>query len=430
MKKNISFRILLYILLSFFISSHTLAIFSGTVHAQDSLYQSQQYQQSAGFNGWIHNQGSISVRLNPMDENHRSFILKRYAMAGKTIADSPDLFEPPCNDQRPINQKKRFHISKNATTSIRNYTNETDHQIVSLTVENGKIYASALSTVSGGSLFSYLDLVVFDETGQTQLTPVGRREEYLAGAKVVVSTVGELPQLDLPQLDLPQTVMVTSLEKTMIDDEIQYHFISEIMPVNTANNDLFNIDAPLDNDEDDIITVCLNQNKMLCDYDNTEEENLKIPFKGSLTLPVQITKSNILAEETFIKLIAAELIEPSDDIPPAEPLPAPGGTTNILIDDGYGVQTFSDHISIAPGMDQGSSIVSWDIPQQAIQVKNEQLLNYFSGAIWYLNIAVMIRYDTDQGQVEKKLSWALCNDPEANEQTSFYDTLPQIVFRR
>jgi hypothetical protein len=256
----------------------------------------------------------VRIRLNFADSRQYRFALARFKIAGKTPANSPELF-------RLLVLRRQEHVAKGykagllpkaemnlATTSAdrqeMHYFESTS--LGEKTPAPNDAVATSGSTYPSGAYYTYVDVQITNVSGYP-LGSLGWTEQYDEGQNVVANTTGDLSKTQQKRYrvssykseDSP-TGFVDSYRFTELGAATA-NAVATVPSITTPT-----VTAPQDiRYNDNLISVCLNRTwTQDCDYDLTgNPQSVKVPFAGS----VRITSLAHQFDEAFINQLKADL---------------------------------------------------------------------------------------------------------------------------
>ncbi|WP_223748766.1 Hint domain-containing protein [Myxococcus sp. XM-1-1-1] len=232
------------------------------------------------------------VALDLSDEAQYRFLRARVAAAGKTPEKYPQFFAM-LQSVRERHAARRQGVSAQVSPEA-----PRDHLIGKVIVgPDGRTFeATAFSTVQGGADYSFLDVVVWDETQQNQVSDYGWGEVYADGRKLWARATGVLPLTRDPLLYVDSASLVS-----FGGQEYVLYKSATVSPSPGCDivhpRDLAPAARP-----DNIVTICLQRNNGDCDYPLVNFQQVQIPLKGTMTFPFPVTSINN-TPGTYAKLV-------------------------------------------------------------------------------------------------------------------------------
>lgn len=234
-----------------------------------------------------------SVELDLSDDAQYRFIRARVAAAGKTPEKYPQFFA----SLQAIRERQQTRKQQRAVSTLEELNAPTsDHLVGSVLMgPDGQTFeASAFSTIQGGTEYSFLDVVAWNEDQTQQLSEYGWGEVYGDGRKLWARAAGPLSTKDaLLYVDSASIVSINGQE------------VVRFKSITTVAAPGCNVVHPQDNaptPRDGIVTICLDRNHGDCDYPLVGYRQVQIPLQGSFTFPFPVTSINNTTS-TYAKLV-------------------------------------------------------------------------------------------------------------------------------
>lgn len=252
------------------------------------------------------------IRLNLADQRQYRFVTARLALAGKTPANSPALFEA-------IEAKRQSHIDSGygdgllpaSAMALESTADRSEMHFIETasmgetTLAPNDGVGTASSTFPDGTFYTYVDTSYADEAGLL-LGNMGWVEQFDGGYNATVNTVGDLGLTNLKRyvvasykVDYSMTGFADSYVYTELGVDAG-PMVTQTPTVSTPT-----VQAPLDHKfNDNVINVCLNRTwTQDCDYDLTgNPQAVKLPLQGSVSIT-----SNHVFDTVAIDSIRADL---------------------------------------------------------------------------------------------------------------------------
>lgn len=274
----------------------------------------------------VKNNGGQTIRLDLSDDIQYRFIQARIAASGKTRANSPQFFQvlDGIRDRHVMARKS----GKAKTTKAEMGQDHLISDYVILT-DNATFEGSAFSTVEGGSDYTFVDIVVWDENWN-QIGDYGWAEDYMAGKSLVARSYGDKPVTSdyIVKLDSFELIDVGGVQESTYTQ-------ADAGPPMAGEQQ-----QPQDINGDGVITVCLNRNHSDCDYPQIGQLVVSFPMQGWIRFPWPVISIVNDMEKTQAKLSKA------DD----------GGTQTMEN------TTFAPNVFVDPS-DPSNRTVFWNIPR-------------------------------------------------------------------
>ncbi|WP_281558460.1 hypothetical protein [Thalassomonas sp. RHCl1] len=275
--------------------------------------------------------------------------------------------------------------------------------------EDGQDYLmfQAKSSVYGGSRSTYIDLfledgegvsigetgtaLAFNSTEQTRvLAKIALAE--LASQYAGLDMIRVNSWLDIETHDGSRVSQLIFSQYPIPWQQIKARMQSSAQQENLtgalAQQMLLTVKHPGDLNQDNQVRLCLNHGGILCDYPQIYSapsfQALEIPLQGQLVLPYQVAAvypsdqqlselTGIVDSQTGIYL-QNELLGYSL---------SPGFTGA----DGQ-IKSFSDYLTLSSDPKQGTSTITWNIPQDEVDLINWRYLNAYQQIDWHITLVL------------------------------------------
>lgn len=228
-----------------------------------------------------------AVKLDLSDEAQYRFLRARVAASGKTPASYPQFFAM-------LDTMRARHQSQKSQRLETLQPKPYDHIIGGFTILPGgtTFEATAFFTIQDGSDYSYVDAVVWDELGGTQLSDYGWGEVYGDGRKLRARATGALP------FPSDGVFYVDSVSMVSVGGVDETYFVAETVKTPPGGAMIH----PADTNKDGIVTICLDRNYGDCDYPMVGYRQVQIPLKGTVTFPYEVA-AIVNDDKTYAKLV-------------------------------------------------------------------------------------------------------------------------------
>lgn len=353
--------------------------------------------------------------------DHAALVFSRFEKAGLRAEHFPQLF---ANQERM--RQQQIMAAAFPTESTTDLTEADVDGIIKnahffvdsnfgIAEDNGKAYlfVRARSSVFGGTLSTYADLLLEDQYGRA-IAPIGSDMSFADGKDTSVISIVSLDNLKRNFPDLTMVVASSFVEVEFPDNRLegrlkytQFPFdwnsiegryglqgagsaqglaADGVMAANLDAAPTYIATDPIDKNHDNVIKVCLNRNHTDCDYPLDQSlpnatTLVQIPFSGTLVVNHKIDK-----------------IWASDELPPEL-----DESTNIYVQEGNyggasvpkyssmnnGNKMFSDYVRILEVDDVNKTTkLGWDIPRPEGVFGNALLFSNRDEVLWNITFAV------------------------------------------
>jgi len=353
--------------------------------------------------------------------DHAALVFSRFEKAGLRAERFPQLF---ANQERM--RQQQIMAAAFPTESTTDLTEADVDGIIKnahffvdsnfgIAEDNGKVYlfVRARSSVFGGTLSTYADLLLEDQHGRA-IAPIGSDMSFADGKDTSVISIVSLDNLKRNFPDLTMVVASSFVEVEFPDNRLegrlkytQFPFdwnsiegryglqgagsaqglaADGVMAANLDAAPTYIATDPIDKNHDNVIKVCLNRNHTDCDYPLDQSlpnatTLVQIPFSGTLVVNHKIDK-----------------IWASDELPPEL-----DESTNIYVQEGNyggasvpkyssmnnGNKMFSDYVRILEVDDVNKTTkLGWDIPRPEGVFGNALLFSNRDEVLWNITFAV------------------------------------------
>lgn len=295
-----------------------------------------------------------AVKLDLSDESQYRFLRARVAASGKTPEKYPQFFAM-------LNGMRARHLAQKGQQLATLQPKPHDHIVGDFTVLPGgtTFEATAFFTIQDGSDYSYVDAVVWDELGGTQVSDYGWGEVYGDGRKLKARATGTLP------FPSDGVFYVDSVSLVSVGGVDETYYVAETVKT-PPGGAMFH---PSDTNKDGIVTICLDRNYGDCDYPMVGYRQVQIPLKGTVTFPYEVA-AIVNDNKTYAKLVEES-----------------GGPREMT----FG--PFYNWLKINP-LDRRQ--VMWDVPQNQ-GVFNGILFQRYEDVDFFLSINVMLNRPSPRG---------------------------------
>lgn len=419
------------------------AVFSTASYAVDptNVYSDTKSQQLRAHVLSLAKKSNDKLILDLSDEKQYQFIMHRLQASNNTPENSPQLY-------RMLKKLRNKHLKKPANLKSAELLSQEDpsvtdanaHKIFgtyvidnlaeqnlnikdsivknSMQVKSSTdkyLTAKARSSVEGGTNYTLVDLLMFDEQGR-QVGTLGANEAFAGGKEEFASVYQNLTLLRAtrPELfpdaelieqankngeDLPssyqligdsmsiigKTVMVNGQPEEV--EEVTFKAAYMYMPpsagaVGNITQPKYEHIHPKDINADGKAMLCLNRSHADCDYaidqagQSNENTFVHIPWEGTISLPHRIVKIYApsetvdgINEQTEIRVSRKEV----------------GGATKLQSPDG---KEFYDYINVFNDEVEKVATISWNISREKGLFANAALFDRYQAVDWWLNLVV------------------------------------------
>jgi hypothetical protein len=359
--------------------------------------------------------------IDMTNPDHAAVVFSRFEKAGLSAEKFPQLF---ANQDRL--RQQQLMAAAFPTESTANLTEADVNGIIKnahffvdsnfgIAEDNGKpyLFVRARSSVFGGTLSTYADLLLEDQYGRA-IAPIGSDISYADGKDTSVISIVSLDNLKRNFPDLTMVVASSFVEVEFPDNSLEGRLKYTQFPFDWATIEsryglqgaasaegltsaavmASALDAaptyiatdPVDKNNDNVIKVCLNRSHTDCDYPLDQSlpnatTLVQIPFSGTLVVNHKIEK-----------------IWASNELPPEL-----DESTNIYVQEGNyggasmpkyssmnnGNKMFSDYVKILEVDDVNKTTkLGWDIPRPEGVFGNALLFSNRDEVLWNITFAV------------------------------------------
>jgi hypothetical protein len=394
-----------------------------TSSAKNKRYEHPGYKIKPDHNG--------ERQLNMNNPVHYQLAKSRLEMTNMRVEDYPQLHQSLDDGAQQQRQKEAQSLtsSKQAVTNLTAEETtliENSHMFLNMQIavspldNEAYLVVRAESSIYGGSIATYIDIIMWDEN-QSILAPGGSGFNILEGTEEIAVTQISLRTLkqNYPNLDTIYTdsmviadtldgIMTSGLRYTEYPwdwQSIEAIYgpymgvpavagkVANAITGSIMGKPQYSATAPVDVNTDGVIKVCLNRNHSDCDYaaDQYQDPNfitdVNIPFVGEVTIPheVFVIYSSHSTDPQPIGLDERTNIYLQEGVY--------GGTTKQSYGSlmGVGGKRFSDYLSFAVDPVAKQTVISWNIPREEGRFGNAQLYSNIAQANWRLNFAVQAK---------------------------------------
>lgn len=343
---------------------------------------------------------NTSVILNHADERQHRFVMARLKMAGKTQANSPELFREieMTRSQQIAQGLKAGQFAPRAHGELARSTDPgrvPEHYLSSVNL----LSSTTMEAVSTGSridaiTYGYLDAGVWDDNGDP-LGDMTYAEVYSNMTFKSVAATGDLTSTSLSKY---------VGDSMLIESTVSYGYREYYTKGTTSRGPSFSnsVQEPSDHTGDNCYSICLNRSWTNdCDVDLTSTtQALKVPLKGSISLSTASQSAYRLDTAKIAAYKAGTALDSAG-------APDPGGSINVVLKSAGGgcaavgtqfnlsMQAFWNTVTVTNNLAGKPATLSWDMTGAAAATFSQQCRMVQDNIQLDLNIVAPWIFDTN-----------------------------------
>jgi hypothetical protein len=293
-----------------------------------------------------------AVGLNHADPRQRRFALLRTKLAGKTRANSPQLFKL-MDELKTAHEAQGLVAGAVLVAPASDGTRESQHEVMTagISPEDQMVQSGAMASRMGSLSYGFVDSSAWDEFGNL-LGDTNYAEVFGNMRHSLIQSTGDLAFAEGENVEGDSFLAEVIAGTNRL---YQSYIIAESQPITAAN--MLNVPIvahPTDFDGNQFAVVCLDRVwTQDCEYNNTGFGTLKVPLKGS----VSVTGAGMAIDR------AAIVDYQSDDGPAPGRIAVTLGTSGggCVLPAGGAVMSMKDfwrQVSVSP---DNLTTMSWDL---------------------------------------------------------------------